>query len=228
MTPQRSKAVSLVGLCAATALGLTACGSSGSGSFVTAPTVSKSASATPTPSPSASLSGGSQPAGGTSAAGTGTGTSSGTGSGGSGTSGTGGGTGATVTLTLTGKPSCPSGTNLVYFPGTDAVISWSVTGAPGVALYVDGSSGAYGFYGPTGSQSLGFPCDAPVNTVRTHTYTITTRGGASASKTISASALVNEITTVTGPTSAPASSPAASSPASLRRPPLPPERLRAS
>ncbi len=62
---------------------------------------------------------------------------------------------------------------------------------------MDGSSGAYGFYGPTGSQSLGFPCDAPANTVETHTYTITTRGGATVvSKTVSASATVNEITNV--------------------------------
>ena len=115
---------------------------------------------------------------------------------------------------MTQTPSCPSGTNLFHHPGNDVTIAWKTTGAFGVDLTVDGSSGIYGSYGPSGSQDLGFPCDGMPNTVQTHTYTITTKGGAVISKTVSASALVNVIITVNTPPPAPVSPPASAPPAS--------------
>ena len=206
MTSTRSRTVLFTGVCAAAALGLTACGSSGGGSLdISSKTAkpSKSASATPTPSPSASMSA-SPGAGAGTSGGTGTGSGgTGTGSGGTGTGSGGAGGGTSITLSLTQKPSCPSGTNLFHYAGNPAIISWNVTGASGVTLYLDGSSGKYGDYGPSGSQTLNFSCSGPPNTTQTHTYTIVATGGAPASKTISASAFINEITAVSSPTPAP-------------------------
>ena len=204
MTSHRSHTVLLAGIGIATALGLTACGSSGGGSLV--PNASSSNSAHPTTSANASAKS-TTATGGTGSTSTGTGgTTSGTAGGG--TTAGGGGSGASINLSVTQTPSCPSGTNVVYYPGRDVIISWTTTGATGVDLNVDGSPGVYGSYGPSGSQELGFPCDSSPNTIRTHTYTITTKGGVRISKSVSASATVNEITTVTTPPSAPVSAPA--------------------
>ena len=94
-------------------------------------------------------------------------------------------------FTLTQRPVCAEGTAVVRAPAVPAVVSWHVTGATGVTLSVDGP-GLYGSYGPTGSQEFNFGCGGPVGSTETHTYTLTTTGGITVSKTISASAVVRD------------------------------------
>jgi hypothetical protein len=94
-------------------------------------------------------------------------------------------------FTLTQKPACPEGTAVVRAPAVPAVVSWRVTGATGVTLSVDGP-GIYASYGPNGSQAFNFGCGGPVGSTETHTYTLTTIGGVTVSKTISVSAVVRD------------------------------------
>jgi hypothetical protein len=179
--------VSVVGAAIAA---LAACGSSGGGTLAlssrspsASPTVSASVSAAATPSPSAGT-------GTTTGTGTGTGTTSGTGTG----TGTGTGGGPTATLTITTKPSCPSGTNLQSFPGNGTTLSWTTTGTTGIQILLDG--GLFSSYGPNGSATLPFACSGMANTTQTHTYTLVTMGSGSIQRSVTASALVNEITNV--------------------------------
>jgi hypothetical protein len=64
-------------------------------------------------------------------------------------------------------------------PAVPVIISWKVTGATGVELSVDNPNlvGAYGSYGPEGTETFMFSCGGEVNSVETHTYTIYTSGG---------------------------------------------------
>jgi hypothetical protein len=102
---------------------------------------------------------------------------------------------ATVTISVVKQPTCPvHGTPDAPFssPGTDAVISWKVTGANGAAIAVDNPNiyGAYGMYGATGQLSLAFGCDTTPGKT-THTYTVWPAGIKNVSKTISVSATNN-------------------------------------
>jgi hypothetical protein len=104
-----------------------------------------------------------------------------------------------VYFRLKSNPSCPSGTNKNYIEGKDAVVEWKISGADKAELAVDGP-GLYDSYsGTTGSQTLGFGCGdwQPGQTAK-HTYTlsITDKNGQKHSKTITATAKVNEITQV--------------------------------
>lgn len=161
---------------AAAVVTLAACGSSGGGTVVkVAATPSATATASPSPTAITSATPSAAPA-------THTGT------------GTGGGAGPTATLTLTMAPSCPSGTNLVHFDGNGATLSWTTTGATGVSLLIDG--GLFSSYGPSGSATLPFSCTASPNTTQTHIYTLQTTGTQQLQRTVTASALVNEIADV--------------------------------
>ena len=117
---------------------------------------------------------------------------------GTGGGGGGGGGGATVSLTLTGKPSCPSGTNLVHFDGQRRHHLLERHRCAGSRALRGRQLGRVRVLraeqGPSRSVSR---ATARPTLPETHTYTITTRGGAVVvSKTISASATVNEITNV--------------------------------
>ncbi len=80
---------------------------------------------------------------------------------------------------VTQKPRCPEGTAVFRAPAVPVTIVWKVTGATGVALSVDnpGLVGAYGTYGPEGTESFTFSCGGEVGSIETHVYTIYTTGG---------------------------------------------------
>jgi hypothetical protein len=188
MSILRPVRVFTLSLSAGAVVTLAACGSSGGGTFAKA-TLSPNAS----PTPSASAKPSAAPATRT-ATGTGTTTTTGMGTGmGTGT-GTGTGTGPTATFTLTTAPSCPSGTNLVHYDGNGATLSWTTTGASGVTILLDGD--LFSSYGPSGSVTLPFSCTATPNTTQAHSYTLQTMGTQQLQRTVTASALVNEITDV--------------------------------
>ncbi len=94
------------------------------------------------------------------------------------------------------KPQCPSGTTQAQFPAVPLILEWKVSGgATGSELDVDGP-GAYMTYDGTHTQeTLYFSCGGAPGSTETHTYRIVTVGGGSKqSKTITVSAVVNEIT----------------------------------
>jgi hypothetical protein len=94
------------------------------------------------------------------------------------------------------KPQCPQGTNQNPIPGIPLIVEWQVTGAAGVTLSVDGP-GVYKSYGPQGTETFTFGCGGPVGSTVSHTYILNAeRNGAHASKTLTASAKVNEIPNV--------------------------------
>jgi hypothetical protein len=100
-----------------------------------------------------------------------------------------------VTISVVKQPTCPvHGTPDAPFssPGSDAVISWKVTGATGAALAVDnpGVYAAYGTYEATGQLSLAFGCSG-TSGKSTHTYTVWPAGIKNVFKTISVSATNN-------------------------------------
>jgi hypothetical protein len=102
---------------------------------------------------------------------------------------------ATVSISVVKQPTCPvHGTPDAPFssPGTDAVISWKVTGANGAALAVDNPTvyAAYGTYGATGQMSFAFGCSGTTGKT-THSYTVWPAGIKNVSKTISVSATNN-------------------------------------
>ncbi|MDG4765313.1 hypothetical protein O7632_14595 [Solwaraspora sp. WMMD406] len=126
---------------------------------------------------------------------------SGNGNSGGGNSGsTGGGqsTGPTiVSFAVTGEPSCPAGTTLAPIDGTPVTLAWKTTGQPTVSLSVDGPGVYQSYEGPEGSETLSFPCAGAPGSYQKHTYTLTvTEDGATAEKTITVKAIVNEIAVV--------------------------------
>ncbi len=84
-----------------------------------------------------------------------------------------------VYFKVTQQPRCPEGTAVFRAPAVPVIISWKVTGATGVALSVDNPDlvGAYGRYGPEGTETFTFSCGGEVNSIETHVYTIYTTGG---------------------------------------------------
>ncbi len=80
---------------------------------------------------------------------------------------------------------------MVRAAAVPAIVSWQVTGATGVDLSVDGP-GLFGSFGPSGSQSFNFSCGGPVGSTETHSYTLTTTGGMTVSRTLSVSAVVRD------------------------------------
>lgn len=210
---RRSTAVALAAL---PALLLAGCGSGDpvrgranppSGSATPSSPATEAAGATTTPTSTPTQSGGSaDPADSRGSGGNANG--NGSGSGGSGGGGSAGGTRPTTAPTtsapdgsaviasfeVTQQPRCAEGTAVVRAPAVPVIISWRVTGATGVALSVDNPQivGSYGQYGPQESLELSFPCDGPVGSTVTHTYSITTVGGTgkARSRAISASARV--------------------------------------
>ncbi|HEY0696799.1 MAG TPA: hypothetical protein VGD43_03210 [Micromonospora sp.] len=91
------------------------------------------------------------------------------------------------------KPQCPQGTSKYPVPAVPLVIEWKVTGTDQVTLSVDGP-GVYNTYGAQGTESFTFSCGGPVGSTEKHTYLIKAEhDGVTRSKTISASAVVNEI-----------------------------------
>jgi hypothetical protein len=101
----------------------------------------------------------------------------------------------TVSLTVVQQPSCPvHGTPDAPFsaPGTDLIISWTVTGADGAALAIDDPTryAAYGTYDATGRLDLAFPCDTEKPTTK-HTYTVWPAGHKNISKSVTVSAQSN-------------------------------------
>lgn len=100
------------------------------------------------------------------------------------------------------QATCPQGTNLHTVPGRQLIIEWKLSGAEQAELAVDGP-GRYNAYPAQGSETFMFSCGGAPGTVERHTYKLTTMGGGPArSKTITATAKVNEIAIVDGPTSA--------------------------
>ncbi len=99
--------------------------------------------------------------------------------------------GASLSFTVTRQPACAEGTAVFRAPAVPVTISWQATGVKGVELSVDGP-GFYDRFGPSGSLQFTFSCGGDVGTTETHTYTLTTTGGPTISKTISASAVVRD------------------------------------
>ncbi|MFC7532939.1 hypothetical protein [Actinoplanes sp. GCM10030250] len=73
------------------------------------------------------------------------------------------------------KPECRSVKDGAVTEGAPAILEWKVTGADKIQLSVDGP-GLYAEYGPAGSDSLPFPCEAAPGTYQSHTYTLTAFG----------------------------------------------------
>jgi hypothetical protein len=97
-----------------------------------------------------------------------------------------------TSLRVVQQPTCPvHGTPDAPYssPGTDVVIAWSVSGAPGAALAVD-NPGIYGAYGSdypaSGKLTLAFGCDGQGTT--SHSYTVWPAGTHDVSRTITVSA----------------------------------------
>jgi hypothetical protein len=98
-----------------------------------------------------------------------------------------------VSFKIKQKPQCPAGTTVAPQPGVPLIIEWKATGADQAVLSVDGP-GPYNTYGAEGSETFTFSCGGAPGTVEKHTYTIRVEsGGRKASKTLTASATVNEI-----------------------------------
>lgn len=98
------------------------------------------------------------------------------------------------------QPTCPSGTNVNRIDGTPVTLEWKVVNADAASISIDGP-GVYGTYEPEKSDTYAFGCDGDPGDKATHTYLLTTVGGdgEAATKEITVSATVNEITVVTGP-----------------------------
>ncbi|MCU7727757.1 hypothetical protein ODJ79_28905 [Actinoplanes sp. KI2] len=93
------------------------------------------------------------------------------------------------------KPSCPSGTNQVQYPGQPVVLEWKVRGADKTTLSVDGP-GIYNEYAAEDSATLNFPCSGDPGTYQTHTYTLRAIGpDGTTSRKLTVQAKVNEIAT---------------------------------
>jgi hypothetical protein len=94
------------------------------------------------------------------------------------------------------KPQCDQGTNVNRVPGLPVVLEWRVTGADRVTISVDGP-GVYDTYPATGTATINFPCGGDPGQQVTHTYLLRTVGGGEVrTRTLTASALVNEIPSV--------------------------------
>ncbi|BCY12134.1 hypothetical protein [Actinoplanes sp. L3-i22] len=82
------------------------------------------------------------------------------------------------------KPECRSVKDGVVHEGAPAILEWQVTGTGKVQLSVDGP-GLYAEYGPSGSDSLPFPCDVAPGATQSHSFTLTAIGlGRNRSRTL--------------------------------------------
>jgi hypothetical protein len=89
---------------------------------------------------------------------------------------------------------CPEGTTVQQTPAVPLIIEWKVTGVPKVTLSVDGP-GIYNTYDAEGTETFTFSCGAAPGTLEKHTYLLKTVG-ADVSKSLAATAKVNEIAPV--------------------------------
>jgi hypothetical protein len=94
-------------------------------------------------------------------------------------------------------PSCPAGTNKAPIAGRDLTVEWSVAGAESVTLSVDGP-GVFNSYGAQGVETFAFGCDGKPGDTAKHTYLLIAKdaNGKTTQKTLTATAKVNEISTV--------------------------------
>jgi hypothetical protein len=101
-----------------------------------------------------------------------------------------------VSFEVVQHPRCASGTTKYETPAVPLKITWTVSGATGVALSVDDPNrvGSYGNYGVEETMEFTFSCGGAVGSTETHKYTIHTTGGSgqAKSKTLTVSTKVLE------------------------------------